>query len=295
MTLLNPYVFRIYEEVFRTTGDNFLRFNIAEWLPLFFSGFKPFIYFYIGLFVGLLLLYYKKVELNKIVLSLFFLVLALTGIRYMLIFVIVSLPVLIDLMSLLKGEANFQMNYRLFHKLDKFFFIIVALLVVVVFVYGFYDFYSGILGDEFYPTDALPFIKTLPLQDNIFHYYGWGGYLILHIPDRKYFIDGRMPSWREDDTFVFGDYVDIIKAKDGFERHIDTYDIKYIILQRVIKERDEYYKNNLVDEKVRTFFKQYKWAAFLFGISTDDNIYGKLKDMGWQEIYEDKTTLILKK
>ncbi len=293
-TLVNPYFYRIYEEVFRTTGDNFLRFNITEWLPLFSSGFKPFIYFYIAIFIGLMFLYYKKIELNRIVLSLFFLALSISGIRYTLIFVIVSLPVVIDLIDIFKKEASFRENYNLLGKNYKSIFIILSILILAVFVYGFYDFYSGILGNEFYPKEALPFIKTLPLEDNLLNYYGWGGYLILHIPERKYFIDGRMPSWREGDNFIFGDYVKIMKAQDGFETYLKKYDVKYILLPKSIKNKYEASKNDVAGQKMKELFKGHKILSYLFGISTDNNLYEKLKDLGWETIYEDNTSIILK-
>ena len=294
-TLVNPYFYNIYEEVFRTTGDNFLRFNITEWLPLFLSGFKPFIYFYFALFIALMVLYYRKVELNKIILSLFFLVLSLSGIRYTIIFVIISLPVLINLVDIFKKEADFSKNYNLLSKSYKIIFITLLVLILALFAYGFYDFYSGMMGDEFYPKEALPFIKEIPPEDNILNYYGWGGYLILNIPERRYFIDGRMPSWREGDEFAFGDYVEIMRAKDGFEKHFEKYDVKYIILPKSIKDKYEELKNDVVGQKMKKLFKKYKILAYLFGIDTNNNIYEKLKEFGWNEVYEDEVTIILKK
>ena len=294
-TLINPYFFGVYEEVFRTTGDNFLRFNITEWLPLFFSGFKPFIYFYGAVFIGLMALYYKKVELNKIILSLFFLALSLSGIRYTLIFIIISLPVLIDLMDIFIKEASFRKNYHLVAKTYRAIFVILAVLIVAIFVYGIYDFYSGMFGSEFYPKDALPFIKTIPLEDHILNYYGWGGYLILNMPERKYFIDGRMPSWRQGDDFAFGNYVEVTKAKEGFEKYLEKYDIKYIIFPKSIKDKYEESKNDIAGQRVKEFFKKYKILSYLFGIDTNNSFYEKLKEFSWSEIYMDNTTIILKK
>ena len=46
VTLANPYGIRIYEELFRTIGDSYLKFHITEWFPLFLMGFKPLICLY---------------------------------------------------------------------------------------------------------------------------------------------------------------------------------------------------------------------------------------------------------
>jgi len=300
-TLINPYFYRIYEEIFRTTGDNFLRFNIIEWLPLFMAGFKPFIYFYMGFFAALLFLYYKKIELNKIILSIFFLVLSLTSIRYTLLFVIVSLPILINVMPIFKKEMSFSKNYNLFNKFFKWVFIIFLILILAIFIYGFYDFYSGMMGNKFYPQNALPFIRAIPLEDRIFNYYGWGGYLILNIPERKYFIDGRMPSWRlpaqadQGDKFAFGDYIKITKAENDFETLLQKYDIKYVLLAKSTKDKYEKLKDDIASQKVKDFFKKYKILSYLFGVDTSNNLYEKLKEFGWKEVYEDDTALILKK
>src|SRR3989344_9531753 len=100
----------------------------------------------------------------------------------------------------------------------------------------------------------MAFLKTLPLSENIFNEYGWGGYLIWKIPERKYFIDGRMPSWRQNGQFVFGDYIKITKAEIGFDKILEKYDIKYAILQGSVKSRYEESKNNEKGKKVKEFF-----------------------------------------
>ena len=53
-----------------------------------------------------------------------------------------------------------------------------------------------------------------------FSEYGWGGYLIWKMPEKKVFVDGRMPSWRWDpadktqSSWAFKDYRKIMEKAD---------------------------------------------------------------------------------
>jgi hypothetical protein len=87
-----------------------------------------------------------------------------------------------------------------------------------------------------YPYGAISYIKENNLEGEIYNRYDWGGYLIWQLPGRKYFIDGRMPSWRENGMSVFEDYVNIAlkpaENKDLFYSYVETYNIEYALLKR---------------------------------------------------------------
>src|SRR5205814_1427764 len=48
----------------------------------------------------------------------------------------------------------------------------------------------------FYPRGAVLFLQKQSLKGEIFALYDWGGYLDWKLPEKKVFVDGRMPSWR---------------------------------------------------------------------------------------------------
>jgi hypothetical protein len=113
-TLLNPYGIRIYEEVFRTVGDNFLRFHIQEWFPLIYTEFNPLIFIYIFSFFALLIIFWQKIDFHKIIFYLLFFFLTLSGLRYFLIFVILTIPDFGKLISYFKQEIlpNLGKNFK---------------------------------------------------------------------------------------------------------------------------------------------------------------------------------------
>ena len=263
-TFINPYGFRIYEEIFRTVGDNYLKFHIAEWMPLFFSGFKPLISLYLGLMIAFLVICYRKITLNQLVLSVVFLLLSLLSIRYFLVLVIVSLPMLIDSATHVKERINVDAVISSFKKASYFYklaLLMPAILILSSFIMYFYQLGVERINSnkkDFYPSQALPFLKMLPLSENMFNDYAWGGYLIWQIPERKLFIDGRMPSWRQNGQFVFKEYIEVTEAKKGFENILKKYDVKLALIP----------KGNLSEALIR---------------------------LGWKNIYEDETVLVLKK
>lgn len=298
-TIINPYGVRIYEEVFRTIGDPYLSFHIVEWLPLFLSGEIPvFIILYFGFFFGLLIFQYKKIEFNNLVLTFLFFIFSLLHQRYFPIFVIVTIPIFAQVIFLTKKEIIPRRFNILFGGFKKWIAIFVFL---AIFGFGFYP----ILNDAFksdlsfyYPQKALPFLKTLPPSENLLNEYGWGGYLIWQLPERKLFIDGRMPSWRKDDQFVFGDYLKIMGAKEDFQGLLERYSIKIILLRKDEKTEAQRFENwnSKPKNKLAKFFERHSWIAMFLNLQfPEENIYNKLINLGWQTIYEDEVAIILKK
>jgi len=291
-TMANPYGLRIYEEVFRTAGDNFLRFHIQEWLPLFFLDFKPLIYIYIGFFTGFLIISYREIEFNSVVFALIFLILSLSGARYFLIFIIITIPIFQKMFYSLKGKINIKETYRLTTGLGKSMAALFFAVLLLMFSYSIYGFSKDALNiQNYYPEKSLSFLKTLPLSENLFNYYGWGGYLIWKLPERKYFIDGRMPSWRQNGQFVFGDYIDIMKAKEGFEKILEKYNVNLVLIQKIKEETKSVQKNT----NAKSFLKNRPWLSRALGVSENKNLYNELINLNWKIIYRDEVAVILRK
>jgi len=294
-TLINPYGLRIYEEVFRSIGDSHLGFYIVEWLPLFSSGTYVFQVLYLCIFLGLLIPQYKKIEFNNLALSAVFLVFALLHQRHFLIFVILTIPIFAEILFRTKQEIGPEKLQFLFGRNKKWIFILFLLGLTV---YGLYPFFVDSNKDIFftYPQKALPVLMDLPLSENLFNEYGWGGYLIWKIPERKVFIDGRMPSWRRDGRFVFGDYIKIRKAEENFQEILDKYEIKIALLLNDKKEDAQLNnKKTETENRLSNFLKKQDWLLKALGISLAKDLKKELINSGWQVFYEDETAIILRR
>ena len=161
-------------------------------------------------------------------------------------------------------------------------------------------FYTNLVSKSlknYYPDKAVSFLKTLPLSENLFNNYGWGGYLIWKLPERKVFIDGRMPSWRQNEQFVFGDYVKIAEAQDGFDKILQKYNVGLVLISKPAEEKaNSIKKNNPISAKFISFFKKHQQLAFVLGIQLPkNNLYDELIKLGWKNIYQDNVAVILEK
>ena len=107
------------------------------------------------------------------------------------------------------------------------------------------------------PYASVIFIKSQKLQGRMFNLYAWGGYLIWQLPGHKTFIDGRMPSWRENGRSVFEDYIKITSEPKKYEKLFDSYKIS--------------------------------WALD----KPDSRLIKFLKTKKWKTLYEDKVSIIL--
>src|SRR3989344_9636631 len=127
----------------------------------------------------------------------------------------------------------------------------------------------------------------------MFNDYGWGGYMIWKLPERKVFIDGRMPSWRQNGQFVFGDYFNIMQTQKGFEKILNTYDVQLVLIRKSIKDDAEAQGKLPKNTKLKQFFEEHHWlnviSAALGIYKSNDNIYTELTKLGWKVIYQDDT------
>ncbi|OGZ73068.1 MAG: hypothetical protein A2908_01965 [Candidatus Staskawiczbacteria bacterium RIFCSPLOWO2_01_FULL_38_12b] len=297
-TVINPYGLRIYQEVFRTVGDNFLRFHILEWMPLI-STSSLFIWLYISLFIFLcsitIIKFHRSLDVNDIIFSLLFLFLAFCNQRYFLIFVIFTIPVFGDLFLHARQEATSKSMsssaWRIFLSVTG-----AIIFSFCIFATSFTN-HTG-FNAEYRLEKAVSFLKSVPLSENMLNEYNWGGYLIWKLPERKVFIDGRMPSWRQNNQFVFGDYIKIMEAQAGAKELLKKYDIKIIFLSK--DKKDQAIKYITYQEKPKNQFsgmlQKYKWIFEKLGINyPSKSIYNLLIDSGWQTVYEDDIAIILTK
>ncbi len=230
-TLLNPYGWRIYIEVLTTIFDSYTKSNVREWLPV--TASNPMSYQFItytALLVILLLFSYKKIDYTYLFISAVFFYIAITSWRHMPLFLLVSTPLWVNITEAVSG-AELQKIIK-----SKIF---LSLMVVVVFFIAKQQLKSVVPGNVSveklseaggYPYGAVKYLKNNPIEGNMFNEYNWGGYLDWQYPEKKVFIDGRMPSWRIGEFRVFKDFNTISDAGAGWEELLEKYDIRFSLV-----------------------------------------------------------------
>lgn len=264
-TFINPFGPRIYKEIWITFADFSGRSQIIEWRPLFYAGmniFLPTVFFALFLFGAQF--FKKKRDLTLIALSAIFFVFAMLAWRNLPLFFITSSPLAVLTIENFTGKNLLDL-------------IKTPAILLIIFVLAFYAGWHNIkqvwaqdtnpqaLAKEAnFPYSAVKFLASnnLPLSTNhLFNEYNWGGYILWQIPNQKVFIDGRMVHWKLPDKHIFDDYQILQSAKN---------------LAAV---------NSLIQ----------KYDLNLALIRSDSPLAFYLSATGWQKIYRDDLTIILKK
>jgi hypothetical protein len=138
-----------------------------------------------------------------------------------------------------------------------------------------------------YPCQALEFLQKDKNLENarIFNEYSWGGYLIHQWPEKKLFIDGRLPQKKIKDHSYVEEYKLFFSEEKTISELINEYQIELFL----IGNQEKKIKINWIDKNI-------------FGIKEEkvkddkNNLINFLeKNDQFEKIYEDKVGLIYHK
>lgn len=289
-TLVNPYGLGAWREVWSSISDTGLRFRIVEWMPAIFMADLSMAAL-ITFSAVLIIRYRRKLPLEEFFLYFAFLLSALASRRHLPLWVLVALPMTIASINLFYQEVRsisqavfrFQKVYRVA------WFGSLGILVMQSFL--------ALRGatflseDIFYPKNAVQQLKQNLPEREIFSEYGWGGYLIWKLPEKRVFIDGRMPSWRREEYppgetgAAFDDYTDLLNGDIEYKLVFEKYKVDTVLwpvpkapgLFEILQGR--------LDEFLLRFGKEKKDFNFLEELAKD----------GWEKTYEDSVAVIYKK
>ena len=104
-------------------------------------------------------------------------------------------------------------------------------------------------------------IKQDGCNKNIFNSYNYGGFLIYELPEHKYYIDGRMPSWRTSRDNYFNNYEKMLKDKSYRNEQFDRYNINCVIIS--------------YDKKIDSELKQDGWKVWDGSTPNGPTLYTK--------------------
>ncbi|HEX9664417.1 MAG TPA: hypothetical protein VGA49_01195 [Patescibacteria group bacterium] len=237
ITLINPYGFQIYGEIFKTAadtlGNSLAKATISEWQPVSFNGLRAYYFWpYLILTLILTVVFRKKLSSLYIILSVIFLPLALSSWRHTPFFVLFSVPIYLESFSLLSEKS------KIFRQLTNSWPLIIILSPFVylallnIFAISFSLNWPVIAAQKTLPQGAVRFIQANSdqFQGKMYNKYDYGSYLTFFLPEHKVFIDGRMLHWRQNNRSIYQDYFDIIH-NFNFDL-LDRYNIDWALLAR---------------------------------------------------------------
>ena len=79
-----------------------------------------------------------------------------------------------------------------------------------------------------FPTQAVEYLRTHGVQDNLFNEYGWGGYLIWELADSLVFIDGRADPFGDELIIA---YQKTVSARPGWDKVLHEYQVNTVLVQ----------------------------------------------------------------
>lgn len=260
-SLINPYGLRIWNEVGNQLGDLNLRWSIREWLPAVFF-FNILFWFYAVISMGFFIRFYKGLNIfEKFIYTTLFIGAMLSS-RNIPLWILISLPILQKNIDNLYGVVPPKPTSMMRFRKAKKAFIIITFVVIVAQLLIDVVAWPPFLEEEAYPKEAIKYIQEHNHAGNIIALYEWGGYLVWKLPEKKVFIDGRMPSWRwiqdgpQYSNYAFKDHNIILNAKKGYERLLRKYNISYVLVNPShLSSKIKRAAKKIYEDKTATLYK----------------------------------------
>jgi hypothetical protein len=243
LTLVNPYGWRLYQEILESLSDRFMIETLQEWHPVSaetLAG-RLFAIYLIGL-GSAMICWYRRVEPVRWSILAVFLVLACRHLRNIPLFLILSLPLMADMLQEAFDRARVLPVLRDVRPSRGIGVLTVALGMFLLYlgpehlrsVWHFGVQPATAFRQTSYPIEAVEWLQAhqTRLGTRPIHDYQYGGFLLWWMPHEKVFIDGRMPAWRMGDRQIFREYIDVREADPPNLAVLDKYSIDWALIQR---------------------------------------------------------------
>jgi hypothetical protein len=291
-TFITPYGWRNWWEVGMQMTDSSLRWTIQEWMPVIFTLYFSFwIYFVFSTF--LVVRYIKKFNFLDMFLYFGLLAAAFSSVRNVPFWVIIALSMTTQALVFFHQEAaKIQYGSIRFKKALKGFFVIVCFIGIVELLANMFV----VLGFKAeYPSGAVSYLHLHMPKGQIFSLYEWGGYLIWKLPEKKVFVDGRMPSWRGqahipgESDYAFKEYGKFLNGELPFRAITSRYGISTLLIPVENKDRQ-----TLITEWMDRADKFIKKSLH---IKSDNGagfskVVKEMRKAGWAVVYKDANVAI---
>jgi hypothetical protein len=243
LTFVNPYGWRLHKEILDSLSDRFMIETLQEWQSLSLDQLagKMFVT-YLAVLGLAMACWYRRAEPVRWGFLAVFLILACRHVRNIPLFLIVSVPLLADLMQ---DAAERLVQQPLVKKLSPSQWSAMLTLALGVFLlylgpnhlqhaWRFGTDPAAAFRMTSYPIEAVEWIRTHRdrLGIRLVHDYQYGGFLLWWLPGEKIFIDGRMPAWRIGERWIFRDYVAVRETDPPQMAVLEKYSIDWALLRR---------------------------------------------------------------
>ncbi len=243
LTLVNPYGYRLYQEILTSLADQQMIELLHEWQPISLSlvAGKRFAIYLVGLSLAAAC-WYRRVEPVRWMVLVFFLVMSIKHMRNMSLFLIISLPLCAQLVE--SGVSRILQWIPVAARYSKQSLLILTVGIALL---------IGILGTDHlqrvrlagmdpatffrgthYPIEAIEWVRSHREQvgTKLYNDYTHGGFLLWWLPGEKIFIDGRMPAWRIGERHIFADYVALNNWDPPALGVLDKYQVDWVLVKR---------------------------------------------------------------
>ena len=228
LTFVTPYGVELYREVFMTMLDTNLHQRVSEWARFAFPlGSVAYMLIWIGVIAqnGLRWKAYLRFDVLLFVM-------AVSGVRMVPLFILVSLmPLWKDIKKLderIRASGATKTLQRKVGMISSWGIVGVAVLLTILSAVIQYT--KPSLGG--YPSRSVAYLTDHPCSGQLFNNYNYGGYLIWKLPSHKVYIDGRMPSWRQDDRVWMEEYLQVINDEVYRREQFERYHITCVLVDR---------------------------------------------------------------
>ncbi len=290
LTTVNPYGIRLWGEIWSSLSDPMLRSSIQEWMPVVYFINYP-LPILIALSFVLIIKYHRQFAFEEIAFYFLLLFAGLLSQRHIPLWIFISLSLTTRSMRYLYEEVltdNAQEKRFLYvMKVTYVFSVWIILLQSFVVLKA-----TRQLNEEsFYPKQAVVFLREHVPDGEIFSKYGWGGYLIWKLPEKKVFVDGRMPSWRREyspqheSLSAFDEFMEIMNGDTDYRDVFLAYKIN-TVLWSVSTDPQHLTFLQKLDIQLHALEQHIRNQRF------PPSLENRLEQDGWIEVYRDSTSVV---
>ncbi len=221
-SLLNPYGWRLYQEIWQTATDQRLHSTIVEWAPLAIDQYAaP----YLIAVIAALLLWPGSRRWSR-VLGVGLLLATLSATR--------QLPLLV-IATVGHGQAAYeallawagQVNLR-----PRWWRLGLATIGVAAGLMPWWWPATVASPGAAPPYRSVAELREHPCRGALFNHYSFGGYLIWRLPGQKVYIDGRMPSWSDSEGRYLDRWQRVLKDTSYADAEFSRFNVRCVLISQ---------------------------------------------------------------
>lgn len=243
LTFVNPYGWRLHKEILDSLSDHFMIETLQEWHPISLETLAGRMFaLYVVMLGAAMVCWYRRIEPVRWGMLAVFLLLAGRHLRNIPIFLIVSVPLMVELLQEAfdrLGRSTLLRSLRPSHGIGGLTFVLGLFLAYLgpghlesVWQFGLEP--AVAFRQTSYPIEAVEWVQAHRnrLGVRLVHDYRYGGFLLWWLPQEKVFIDGRMPAWRMGDRWIFHEYMELRETDPPKLAVLDKYSVDWALVQR---------------------------------------------------------------